>query len=116
MQQVRDLLEDAGVLVTWDLEPTTQAVLGAQVDVCGAQRMVDEALALVAAKGTPRSARAWIQPWELLPAPPDVVDLNHVEWCGRCDSPGYRFVVDDDGRPLERCPLCHPASTSAAPF
>lgn len=37
-------------------------------------------------------------------------------WCGRCDSAGYRFVVDDDGRNPRRCPACHPASTMPAPF
>lgn len=39
-----------------------------------------------------------------------------ARWCGRCDSDGYRFVVDDDGRNPRRCPTCHPAFTSPAPF
>lgn len=39
-----------------------------------------------------------------------------TRWCGACDSPGYRFVVDDDGRNPRRCPACHPASTAPAPF
>ncbi len=116
LQQVRDMLEDAGILVAWDLEPTTQAVLGAQVDVCGAKALVAEALALTAAKGVPRSARAWIHPWELLPAQADAITLGGVQWCGQCEAPGSRFIVDDDARPLHRCPRCHPANITAPPF
>lgn len=37
-------------------------------------------------------------------------------WCGRCDSAGYRFVVDELGLNPRRCPACHPASTMPAPF
>lgn len=37
-------------------------------------------------------------------------------WCGRCDSAGYRFVVDELGLNPRRCPACHPSSTMPAPF
>lgn len=34
------------------------------------------------------------------------------EWCGECADPGYRWVLDADDRPVERCPRCHPAAAS----
>ncbi|MFD3363594.1 hypothetical protein ACFWW5_10880 [Streptomyces albidoflavus] len=33
---------------------------------------------------------------------------GHVDWCGECDSPTYRFLVPDDG-PAAKCKTCHPA-------
>lgn len=33
---------------------------------------------------------------------------GHVDWCGECDSPTYRFLVPDDG-PASKCKTCHPA-------
>ncbi|MYX88448.1 MULTISPECIES: hypothetical protein [unclassified Streptomyces] len=33
---------------------------------------------------------------------------GHVDWCGECDSPTYRFLLPDDG-PAAKCKTCHPA-------
>lgn len=35
-------------------------------------------------------------------------------WCGRCDSPDYRWIQDDDGR-VRRCPDCHPYADQSRP-
>jgi DNA-binding Lrp family transcriptional regulator len=118
VQEVRDIIEDAGVLVRWDLEPGQQAVIAAQVVTCGAPALAREALGLAAAKGAPTSARAWLTPWELLPPPDNLADLRRTDWCGQCESPAHRWLVGDDGLPVEpatRCPRCHPSAT-AVPF
>lgn len=44
---------------------------------------------------------------ELLAAPVPPPPLQAKPWCGRCDSPTYRFHLDDDGRNPEKCE-CHP--------
>lgn len=35
-------------------------------------------------------------------------------WCGDCDSAGFRWVVDDDGQPVRKCPNCHPETVRSA--
>lgn len=32
---------------------------------------------------------------------------GEVPWCGQCDSDSYRWVLNEDGTPLRRCPLCN---------
>lgn len=31
-------------------------------------------------------------------------------WCGECVSPEYRWFVDDEERPIRKCPNCHPGT------
>jgi hypothetical protein len=40
------------------------------------------------------------------PAPPP--------WCGECDSENYRWHLDDQGRPAQRCPDCNPQALADA--
>ncbi len=53
-----------------------------------------------------------------LPPPPAALAVAAAPgkpWCGRCHSPGYRWVVvdDDDSRPRAKCE-CHPGYAAAA--
>lgn len=53
-----------------------------------------------------RRCRADCAECQLLANPPREV----APWCGKCDSPETRMVLDDDRRPISRCPACHPSS------
>lgn len=39
-----------------------------------------------------------------------------VTWCGRCAADTYRWVVDDDQRPIRRCPSCNPQALTEPEF
>lgn len=34
-------------------------------------------------------------------------------WCGRCDDPSFRFIVDADSNPVRPCPDCSPQRATA---
>lgn len=44
------------------------------------------------------------------PAPASTALPLSVPWCGSCDSPGYRWRIDDDERATP-CPTCSPQAT-----
>lgn len=35
-------------------------------------------------------------------------------WCGKCDSAGFRWLLNDDGQPVRKCPRCHPETVRYA--
>lgn len=35
-------------------------------------------------------------------------------WCGQCQDPSFRYMVDSEGWPTGKCPRCHPSSVRAA--
>ncbi|MCU1590046.1 MAG: hypothetical protein JWP11_1302 [Frankiales bacterium] len=64
--ELKHAVDRRAAAVPWDLEPPQAAMIAAQLELCGLEALVQEAIACVLAKGAPRSARAWITPWELL--------------------------------------------------
>lgn len=119
--ELRALVEAAGVRVPWDFSPQQAAIIAAQVVTCGARALADEALTLYAAKGPPRSARAWLTAWEILPdprstsAPPMLPERRP---CGECDRHlgGAGLLTDESTGRTHKCPQCHPSARMPAPF
>jgi hypothetical protein len=113
-----------GIDVSWQMTPEQAQAAAALVDVHGPRRLAEVALELVTARGRPTFARAWLGAWRQLSTGGAQAAAHAVQvqvppparWCGSCDSDGFRFEVDDDGRPIQPCPRCHPTSRQPAPF
>lgn len=120
IEDLRRLVTQRAADVPWDLDAGQQAMVVAQLALCGLEALVAESVACVRARGAPRTARAWITPWELL-RPPEIDLREHADLpapCGFCDGHrgGHRFVVDDLDRPIRPCPTCHPSALVQARF
>lgn len=44
------------------------------------------------------------------PGAPALIRPEPLAWCGQCDDPRSRLVVDENRDPIGRCPTCHPRS------
>jgi hypothetical protein len=113
--------ELGGLSVSWEMSVEQAEAMAALVEVHGARRLADRALDLVTDRGRPTFARAWLGAWRQLPMPPAPASpgappMREATWCRACDSDTFRFVVDDDGRPLHPCPRCHPTAQLVASF
>lgn len=111
-----------GIDVSWQMTDEQAAAVAALLEVHGPRPLAAAALGLMTERGRPTFARAWLGAWRQLPLPGGTVRTSDVpspradtSWCGSCDSPTFRFVVDDEGRPLHPC-HCHPTSRLPAPF
>lgn len=118
VQQLAGRLAAAGHVVRWDIGEQQTALVTAALVVFGENTLVDVAMLEAARKGTPRSARAWVDAWTALAPPPlqhdavrdlDLVDvvLDLPTPCGKCDP--NRWITNSDGLPVAKCPDCHPA-------
>lgn len=121
LAELRRLVEAGGVRVPWDFSPQQAAVIAAQVVTCGARALADEALTLTAAKGPPRSARAWLTAWEILPDPRSTnapALLPERRPCGECDRHlgGAGLLTDESTGRTRKCLQCHPSTRIPAPF
>lgn len=41
-----------------------------------------------------------------------MLPFEQVPWCGQCDSPGYRWVIDEATDTARYCPTCSPQATA----
>lgn len=109
-------LADLGHVTRWDLGERQTALVTAALVVHGEDVLVDAAQLEVAKKGTPRSARAWVDVWTAL-VPHSSVEVEAIDDlhlvsslpapCGKCDP--NRWITSADGLPVAKCPTCHPA-------
>jgi hypothetical protein len=112
---LRDALAAAGLgAVAWDIKKFTDwERIRRQLDRLGIELMVKSALAAAKSRGEPDNVAAWIGRWESLADPkhaardsPEPPSAPLPEWCGKCDSPDYRWL--DNGTGYVRCRNCNP--------
>lgn len=105
--------------VAWDIKKFTDwERIRIQVDRLGVGVMVRSAVTAARTRGEPDSVTAWISRWETLPDPTPAASPSPggppaPDWCGKCESPDYRWL--DNGTGYVRCRNCNPDAIGATP-
>lgn len=115
--KIRTLVADvAGHRPAWSTRRIDRAIRTCLADG-RAWDAIARAAPLVAADPTTEAPGRLVHdgPWWHAPPPADDAPgrPETPPWCGRCESPEWRFneADDDQGRPY-RCPDCHPAASA----
>jgi DNA-binding transcriptional ArsR family regulator len=118
VRQLADSLVQAQARsIVWDLTDDEYDQLHAAIlDAGDTQPFVDYALSQDASLPAPGvRASAYVRAWLGLhhPSRPGAGSTapSRPDWCGTCESAGYRFTEDDQGRAV-RCPRCNPPSVA----
>lgn len=115
-----DGLTNAGVIVRWPFKGTQWFPIHALIKKSGTPAMVKHAVK-VASRTSVESAKYFMQGWSELPPLPqeqaasrDTSNQPPVpDWCGKCDSPDYRWL--ENGTGYVRCRNCNPDAIGATP-